>query len=43
MYIYILKNMYLLKILFATWLIIKINMDEFDILNERSLLCTNIL
>jgi hypothetical protein len=33
--------MYLLKVLFITWLIIKINMDECDILNWLSLLCTN--
>jgi hypothetical protein len=34
--------MYLLIILFI-WLIIKISMDECDILNELSMLCTNTL
>jgi hypothetical protein len=34
--------MYLLIVLFMIWLIIKINTDGCDILNERSMLCTNI-
>jgi hypothetical protein len=42
MCIYI-QKMYLLIVLFVIWLIIRINMDECDILNELSLLCTNIL
>jgi hypothetical protein len=35
--------MYLLIVLFIIWLIIKINTIECDILNELSILCTNIL
>jgi hypothetical protein len=35
--------MYLLIVLFIIGLIVKINMDECGILNERSLLCTSTL
>jgi hypothetical protein len=41
--VYIYLKMHLLIVLIIIWLIIKINMDECDILNELSLLCTNIL
>jgi hypothetical protein len=41
--VYIYSKMYLLIVLFIICLIIKINMDESDILNELSLLFTNIL
>jgi hypothetical protein len=41
--VYIFFKMYLIIVLFVIWLIIKINMDECDILNERFLLCTNTL
>jgi hypothetical protein len=41
--VYIYLKMYLLIVLFIIWLIIKINMDECDVLNEVSLLCTNTL
>jgi hypothetical protein len=41
--VYLYSKMYLLIVLFIIWLIIKINMDESAILNELSLLCTNIL
>jgi hypothetical protein len=35
--------MHSLIVVFIIWLIIKISMDEYDILNEGSLLCTNTL
>jgi hypothetical protein len=37
------ENMYLLIVSFIIWLIIKINMNEFGIINEWSLLCINML